>query len=276
MVATHHARTELAAFLKARRRQLTPEDVGLQPTGAARRTPGLRREEVSLLSGVSATWYTWLEQARSVNPSRQVINALARTLRLSDAERRYALRLAGHSDEPPAGPDDVAIPAHTQRLLDALGASPAYALTRDWSIVAWNHAYQRFYPHVATASAAERNLLWLIFTDPAVRELLGDWDADSRRFLAEFRAEVISRVDEASVTRLIERLRRASSEFRAGWDSHGVDQFSSSERRFEHPQVGALLLEHHKLELADCPGVHLVVYTAADTASASKLAQLCA
>ncbi len=267
------ARRELGEFLRSRRAQVDPRDVGLPP-GGARRTPGLRREEVALLSGVSHTWYTWLEQGRDIHPSRQVVDALARTLRMSPAEHGYVLRLTGHAGPAPA---DAAggMPGHVQRLLDALGPSPAYAITADWSIAGWNRAYERFYPGVAAVPAAERNLLRLVFTDPAVRALLADWPTDSRRFLAQFRAEVGPRLADPAVVGLVSRLEEASPAFRAGWASHDVDRFSAAERRFEHPEVGTLLLEHHQLTPADAPGLQVVVYTAAaGSRTADRLAAL--
>ena len=267
------ASRELAEFLGSRRRQIDPRAAGL-PAGGNRRTPGLRREEVALLAGVSHTWYTWLEQGRAVRPSRQVVDALARTLRLSPAEHEYLLRLAGHLGAPPDGGAD-GLPAHVQRLLDVLGPSPAYAITATWSIVGWNQAYERLYPGVAAVPAAERNLLWLVFTDPAVRELLGDWSTDSRRFLTQFRAEVGPRLADPELVDLVARLEAASDSFRAGWASRDVDRFTSRERRFEHPVVGPLLLEHHQLTPADAPGLRLVVYTAAEGSdAAAKLARL--
>ncbi len=272
---TASARRELAEFLSSRRRQMAPGTVGL-PVGGNRRTPGLRREEIALLAGVSHTWYTWLEQGRDIRPSRQVVDALARTLRMTPAEHEYVLRLTGHGGAVPAGVAE-GMPAHVQRLLDALGPSPAYAITAGWTIVGWNRAYQRLYPGVAVVPAAERNLLWLVFTDPAVRDLLGDWTTDSRRFLTQFRAEVGPRLADPEVVDLVARLEAASPHFRAGWASHDVDRFSSSERRFEHPQVGTLLLEHHQLTPADAPGLQLVVYTAAEGGDAAdRLARLSA
>ncbi|MGY1812053.1 helix-turn-helix transcriptional regulator [Blastococcus sp. SYSU D00820] len=254
-------RRELGEFLRSRRRQVDPATAGLPAVGA-RRVPGLRREEVALLSGVSHTWYTWLEQGRDIHPSRQVVDALARTLRMSAAEHEYVLRLTGHGSPAPAG-GEAGMPAHVQRLLDALDPSPAYAITASWAIVGWNAAYERFYPGVAAAAPGDRNLLWLVFTDPAVRALLDDWAADSRRFLTQFRAEVGARLQDPEVVALLARLEAASEHFRSGWASHDVDRFSSGERRFHHPVVGPLLLEHHQLTPADAPGVQVVVYTAA-------------
>jgi transcriptional regulator with XRE-family HTH domain len=267
------ARRELGEFLRSRRRQLDPLVVGL-PRGTNRRTPGLRREEVALLAGVSHTWYTWLEQGRDIRPSQQVVDALARTLRLSPAEHEYLLRLTGHGRAAPADAPDR-MPAHLQRLLDALGTSPAYVITATWSIVGWNRAYERLYPGVAAVPPAERNLLWLVFTDPAVRRLLGDWTTDSRRFLTQFRAEVGPRLADPEVRNLVGRLEEVSADFRAGWASHDVDRFSSGERRFEHPDVGTLLVEHHQLTPADASGLQLIAYTAVEgTDTSAKLARL--
>ena len=270
------SRTELADFLRSRRRQVEPSGLGL-PVSGSRRTPGLRREEVALLSGVSHTWYTWLEQGRDIRPSRQVVDAVARTLQMSPAEHEYVLRLTGHAASPPSRKGPGELPEHAQRLLDALGASPAFVITHDWSIVGWNAAYERFYPGVAAVPPGARNQLELVFTDPAVRELLGDWPTDSRRFLTQFRAEVGPRLADPDVVDLVERLQAASPEFRAGWASHDVDGFTAAERRFEHPLVGTLLLEHHQLTPADAPGLQLVVYTAADgTDTAERLARMTA
>lgn len=274
MSPSQHSRSELADFLRTRRRHIRPVEAGLRVTGQ-RRTPGLRREEVALLSGVSLTWYTWLEQARDIKPSLQVMDALARTLHMSAAEHEYVLRLTGHATERALGNSSVVMPPHGQRLLDALGTSPAYATTHNWSIVGWNRAYEAFYPNIATTPAPDRNLLWLVFTDPYVHDLLADWRTDSRRFLTQFRAEAGSRVHEPAFTDLVQRLLEVSEHFRVGWASHDVDQFTSRERRFEHPKGGALLLEHHRLALSDCPDLHLVVYTAAPrTDTAQKLANL--
>lgn len=269
-----HARFELADFLRGKRRHLTPAAANV-PSTNRRRVSGLRREEVSYLSGVSLTWYTWLEQGREINPSQQVIDSVAHTLQLSKAEHEYILRLSGHATAN-IGPDpSVGLPPHGQRLLDALGDSPAYAITDHWFIVGWNHAYELFYPNVVTTPAANRNLLWLVFTDPYVRNLLTDWETDSRRFLTQFRAETGSRVHDPPYVDLVTQLSETSEHFRTGWASYTVDQFTSSERHFNHPKVGALHLEHHQLSLSDCPDLQLVIYTpVAGTGTAQKLAEL--
>lgn len=270
-------RRELGTLLRTRRGQLDRTELGV-PVLARSRTGGLRREEVAALSGVSVTWYTWLEQGREISPSRQVIDALARTLRLSPAEHGYALALAGHAPpDPGTPPGPVLAPPPVQRLLDQLAGSPAFVLTRGWDIAGWNAAYAALYPGVATVDPADRNLLALVFTDPVVRRLLPDWAEDSRRFLAEFRAEVGAHLGDEGVAAVVRRLLAVSPEFAAGWTTHDIEGFTSRERRFHHPRVGDLTLEQHKLTPADQPALGLVVYTPVqDGATPGRLAALLA
>lgn len=255
-------RRELGSFLRRQRERLDRSAYGLPPAGRGR-TTGLRREEVSYLSGVSVTWYTWLEQGRDIHPSRQVLDAVATALRLTDTEHDYVLSLVGLAPRPAvrAGAVDVA-PAHVQRFLDALDEHPAYALAPDWGIAGWNRAYARLYPGVATTTAEDRNLLWLVFTDPSVRSLLDDWDDTSRRFLAEFRAEAGPRLGDPRYRDLVARLSAASDDFRARWNEHGVSGFRARERVFRHPVLGPLVFEHHQLRPSDETDLQLVVYVA--------------
>lgn len=262
MISHQQRRAELGDFLRSRREQVDRSTYALPPAGRGR-TRGLRREEVSFLSGVSVTWYTWLEQGRDINPSRQVLDAVATALQLTVTEHDYVLTLAGFAPQHPGGGEPVATaPAHVQRFLDALDEHPAYALAPDWGIAGWNSAYERLYPNVATTPPEGRNLLWLIFTDPDVRSLLDDWDDTSRRFLAEFRAEAGPRLGDPRYRDLIGRLREESPDFRDHWVSHGVGGFESRERVFQHPRLGRLVFEHHQLRPSDQTDIQLVVYTA--------------
>jgi transcriptional regulator with XRE-family HTH domain len=261
-------RKELGLFLRARRDQALRSDYGLPPV-ARRRERGLRREEIAFLSGVSVTWYTWLEQGRDIRPSREVLEAVARALHLSDTGRSFVLSLAGYSVPASAGPVAAAAPHHIQRLLDALGANPAFALAPDWGVTGWNRAYAALYPNIAKVAAAERNLLWLVFTDPYVRELLPDWEITSRRFLAEFRAEAGQRLGDPDVDYQVERLKETSREFKESWDRYDIIGFESRERLFRHPAVGVLQLEHHQVSPSDRPDLHIVVYTPAPDSDAA-------
>ena len=250
-------RLALGAFLRARREAAPRDELGF-PEVPRMRTSGLRREEVALSAGVSVTWYTWLEQGRDINPSKQVLDAISGALRLTRAEHDYVLALGGHTSDPTvsAGPT----PPHIQRFLDALTGYPAFAIGPTWTIAAWNAAYAALYPNIAVTDPSDRNLLWLVFMDPAIRELLPDWESDSRRFLAEFRAEAGPRVGEPSYTQLIDRLFAESEHFRVGWQASSVERFASRERRFFHPRVGELHLEHHQLTPADAPDTQVIAY----------------
>ncbi len=266
-------RRELGLFLRARRDQALRADYGL-PAIARKRERGLRREEVAFLSGVSVTWYTWLEQGRDISPSRQVLEAVSRALHLSDTGLDYVLSLGGYAS---AGPGTTAaaatVPAHVQRLLDALDPNPSFALFPDWGVAGWNNGYAALYPNIATVPTADRNLLWLVFTDPYVRDLLPDWEMTSKRFLAEFRAETGQRLGDVDVKNLVERLKKASPEFREAWDRYDILGFESRERLFHHPGVGVLQLEHHQLSPSDRPDLHLVVYTPAPGSDAAAQMQ---
>jgi len=254
----------LGEFLRTRRRQLRRVELGLPPI--PRGTSGLRREEVAYLAGVSVTWYTWLEQGRDVTPSRQVLDALARTLRLSAAEHVYVLSLAGHSaPQPSEDPIPRTAPAHVRRLLDALTDCPAYAIAPDWVVMAWNTAYAALYPNVATVAAADRNLLWLLFTDPYLRTLMPDWEFTSLHNLASFRAEAGPRLDDPPFSQVVARLLETSDAFRAAWENHDINALTSRERLFRHPDVGELHMEQHSLIPADQPRLHLVIFTPVPT-----------
>jgi transcriptional regulator with XRE-family HTH domain len=267
-------RIALGEFLRSRREAAQRADLGL-PAVPRMRTSGLRREEISVLTGVSVTWYTWLEQGRDINPSKQVLDAVARALRLSPAEHDYVLVLGGYAADPAASGSAGPPPPHIQRFLDALAGYPAFAIGPNWSIAAWNTAYAALYPNIESTAPADRNLLWLVFMDPAIRELLPDWDTDSRRFLAEFRAEAGPQVGEPSYTELIERLLASSEHFRTGWQASSIERFVSRERRFLHPVVGELIFEHHQLAPADVPEIQIVAYLPVpDTGTEARLRSL--
>lgn len=266
-------RRELGLFLKARRAQALRSDYGLPPVGRTREQ-GLRREEVAFLSAISVTWYTWLEQGREISPSRQVLETLARTLRLSETERAYVLSLAGYVSVPPSGTAVADVPPHVQRLLDALDPNPSFALAPDWGVEGWNRGYAALYPNIATVPSEERNLLWLVFTDPYVRSLLPDWDVTSSRFASEFRAEAGPRLGDSKIGYQIEKLKEASPEFRDTWARHDILGFESRERLFHHPAVGVLRFEHHQVSPSDRPDLHIVVYTPAPGSDAAEQMQL--
>ncbi|MDH6196714.1 transcriptional regulator with XRE-family HTH domain [Mycobacterium frederiksbergense] len=271
----HAARAELGGFLRMRRESLDRSERGLPPIRG--RHNGLRREEVAFLSSISVTWYTWLEQGRDINPSRQVLEAIGQTLALTPADQAYLLSLAGFSPGGVQSPPDAGDPPeHLRRLLEAFGRSPAFAIDPDWEITAWNHAYAALYPRVRTVAPADRNLLWLVFTDPSIRQLMPDWEVESRRFVSEYRMQNGARLGAPTVIRLLDRLRSESPEFERMWEDHAIEGFQTRIRRFDHQLIGTTELEYHRLVPADLPDLNIVVYTPATETAADQLNRLVA
>ena len=248
-------RKELAEFLRARRESIRPEQVGL-PAGRGRRTPGLRREEVAMLAGVSITWYTWLEQGRRINASHDVLSAIGRALRLDDAGQDHLIALTEPGTAVMEAPAEA--PNALVRLLDALMPAPAYVLGPHRELVAWNTAQARLYPRIAQLEPPRRNLLWVLFADASTRELIVDWDIHARQALAEFRSATSSVRHDAAMTILIDMLSAESDEFAAWWPEHDVSGFETRLRRFTHPAAGELTFEYQQLAPVEWPGLRIV------------------
>lgn len=251
-----HRRDELAAFLRARREALRPQDVGLPP-GRSRRTPGLRREEIALLAGVSVTWYTWLEQGRPINASVDVLEALARSLRLDDAERNHLLTLATRNPGEKV-PDVDDAPDALVRLIESMNPAPAYVLGPRWEYLAWNRAQALLYPTIEQLSPENRNLLWVVFAEPDARALMTDWADQARRIMAEFRAGTAGLRTDPKVVALVERLRAVSVEFDQWWAQLDVAQFQTRVRRYRHPRAGDLAFEYQQLTPSEWPTLKVV------------------
>lgn len=257
--AVDETRRELGAFLRARREAVAPEQVKL-PRGRGRRTPGLRREEVALLAGVSVTWYTWLEQGRRINASTDVLRAIGRALRLDDAGQAHLVTLAqptAMSTPPVATPDEV--PSALRRLIDAFEPAPAYVLGPHWEFAAWNAAEARLYPPLDTLEGVERNLIWVLFAGPGIHELIVDWDLHARQALAEFRAATSTVRHDPEMLELVGRLHAVSAEFRSWWPEHDVARFETRLRRFTHGRAGLLTFEYQQLAPAEWPSLRIVV-----------------
>ncbi|GII56239.1 DNA-binding protein [Planotetraspora thailandica] len=264
-------RTQLADFLRRARTRLSPGDVGLSP-GARRRTPGLRREEVAQLTGMSVDYYIRLEQARGPRPSRQMLGALARTLRLTDDERDHLFYLVG--EEPPR---DRRTSGHVRpgmmSILDRLHDLPALVLN-DWGdVLAQNAMASALVGDVDARPAPQRNVVRRFFTDPRTRELFPAEDHEhlARSHVAQLRALLAARPDEAAIVALVAELRAVSEEFAALWEDHDVAVRRADVKRFLHPVVGPLELECEVMVSAE-HGQHLIVYTARPgTESAERL-----
>jgi len=265
---------ELADFLRTRRERLSPEDVGL-PRGSRRRTPGLRREEVAQLVGVGATWYTWLEQARDVRASVELLENLSRVLRLNGEERDHLFLLARGQPAPDPPPLSETVSPELARLVDNLGTNPAYVTGPRWDLLAWNRAATAIYADFGEIPPGERNLLRYGFTDAELREKLVDWEWNARCWLGQFRASLARYPGEPGFSRLVDELRRASPEFRRWWEDHDVSGRMQGRKEFDHPVVGRLVFEHATFRVDEAPDLNLVLYSPAPEAdTAEKLRSL--
>jgi transcriptional regulator with XRE-family HTH domain len=270
-------REELADFLRTRRASLKPEDVGLS-NGGRRRTPGLRREEVAMLAGVGTTWYTWLEQGRDVRASLDVLEALARALRMTPTERTHLVLLGRGEEPPPSKPPAERVSTTLRRLIGNLGPNPAFVLGRRWDYLAWNPAAAALLGDLGSIPRAARNHIWLTFMDPARRELFVDWKRSHLTLVAKFRADSARHLGDPAFDELILRLRRSSPEFSRAWQRHEVAHGVGEGRKvLRHPEVGQLAFEHAALHPTEAPEQRLVLYSPLpDDDTPAKMARLLA
>ena len=255
-------RQELSDFLRNRRGRIAPADVGLPETNR-RRTPGLRREEVAQLAGVSATWYTWLEQKRPIGVSSGVLDSLARVLRLDPAERMQLFQLALRQPvlESPSKRETVS--PLIRRLLDQTDPVPAFVIGRRWDVLAWNRAALAFFFDFEQVPSNERNTLWLIFTSSTLRSLLVDWRSRGQDTVARFRADYGRHAGDAHFVQLVERLKSVSPEFAEWWPRHDILPMTEGRNAYDHPQVGRMMVENTMFSVVDNPELRLVVFLAA-------------
>ena len=255
-------RQELSDLLRNRRGRIAPADVGLPETNR-RRTPGLRREEVAQLAGVSATWYTWLEQKRPIGVSSGVLDNLARVLRLDPAERTQLFQLALRQPVLESLSKRETVSPLIRRLLEQTDPIPAYVLGRRWDVLAWNRAALAFFLDFERVPANERNLLWLVFTNSTLRSLIVDWPARAKDTLARFRADYGRHVGDAHFVQLVERLKSVSPEFAEWWPRHDILPMTEGRKDYDHPQVGRMIVEHTTFSVSDSPELRFIVFLAA-------------
>jgi transcriptional regulator with XRE-family HTH domain len=253
-------RRALAEFIRAHRLRLAPAAAGLQ-AGTRRRTPGLRREEVAQLAGISATWYTWIEQARDVSVSPRALARLAVTLQLSPAERAYLFELAGRRDpDLPRATGEMDAPPALIAAVNAVG-TPAYLLDRLWRARAWNlPAAALFIGWLDTEDPdKDRSLLRYMFLNPAARALVVDWKDRARRLLAEFRLERSRHLNDPETAALVAELSQRDELFRTAWEEQGVTAREGGHRAFSHPVDGPVSFEQVTFNLSSRPEFKLVI-----------------
>jgi transcriptional regulator with XRE-family HTH domain len=262
----------LGQLLRSRRERLAPADVGLPAglsAGHRRRTAGLRREEVALLASMSATYYTFLEQGRPVRPSAQVLDALASALRMSAAERRYLHVLAygpGSSSEPASSasaPPERLDPAVAD-LVQRLEPFPTLVKGRRWDVLATNPAARELFGDWSAGPPGERNLVRWMFTTDQAREVYLEWEPEARAMLGRFRLSAARYPDDPDVLALIAELQRDSEHIRDWWPRHDVAAIGGSgSKKLRHPRLGPAEYSHVVLQVADHPDQTLITYSPA-------------
>jgi transcriptional regulator with XRE-family HTH domain len=270
------ARPELGAFLRARRAQLRPADVGI-PGGNAgrRRTPGLRREEVAQLSGVGVTWYTWLEQGRPISASGQVIDAIGRAMQLTPDEHEHLRVLAG-LPAPEQTVQAADLTPRLQRLVDAALPNIASACDIHFDYLAWNTAYALLRHDPATLPVDRRNLMWMMFTGTERGARTRHWEPAARAVLSQFRIAASQRPADPRFTELVAALTEVSPQFRAWWAEYPVRGFRPVSIVIDHPEAGPVTVELYQLRLAERPDITLVLQVPASAADLRRVTELLA
>ncbi len=259
----------LGAYLKDRRSRLDPAALGY--TGARRRTPGLRREEVAQRAHISPTWYTWLEQGRGGAPSAEVLDRIATGLMLTAPEREHLFLLGrGHLPSVRYTPT-VGVTPRLQRVLDALEVSPAIIRTPTWHVVAWNQAAAAVLTDYGALPPEERNILRLIFCNDRVRRAQDDWAGIARFVVAAFRADAIRAGARSEVSELVEELRRRSPEFDALWQDKDIRVHGEGTKRLRHATAGLIEMEYSGFSVDGRPDLGMVVYHPATPDDAERI-----
>ena len=257
--------TELGRFLRARREGIRPEDVGLPAGTGSRRTPGLRREEIATLAGVSIDYYTRLERGRETRPSPAVVDALARTLLLDGDEHEYLKSLAAQAARrapvPPKPPSRTLRPT-AKLLLEALRPNPAYVVSRTYDILAANPGGAGLHPGLIDWPPKQRNTIRYTFLHPEARDLWPDWEQKARGCVAQLRAIAGSDPDAPDLAGLVGELLVKSPDFGRLWSRYEVRRAGAGDRVIKHPLVGTLRLAHETLGLNRAEGHCLIVYLA--------------
>ncbi|MCP2276224.1 Helix-turn-helix domain-containing protein [Nocardia amikacinitolerans] len=253
---------ELGGFLKARRAELSPEEVGLSVhSAAARRVAGLRREEVADLAAISHDYYTRIEQGR-LAPSEPVLEALVRILRLDDAQRDYAENLARRFDRRPAKRGQKSVRPQLQRLLDQLTETPALVFGRYLDILAWNHLAAALITDFGQMTPRQRNYVRMVFTDPAMRTLYDDWESVARTCVAILRMDAATNPTDPQLTALVGELSIADEQFRQWWAARNVARQEFGSKTLHHPDVGEMTLNWDTFSSTSDSEQQLVLWSA--------------
>ncbi|MGW7634663.1 helix-turn-helix transcriptional regulator [Streptomyces decoyicus] len=275
MTRTVDATQELAAFLRARRERLDPHDFALPSRQQARRTPGLRREEVAELAGVSIDYIVRLEQGRGLRPSANVVEALARALRLAPDERAYLFNLAQQRPRNADKPATTAAPP-LARLVTDLSPLPAMLMNHRYDILAWNGEMARLLLDFDTLPPSQRNAMWLCLMHPEIREFYVDRERVVREGIAHLRAAWAAHPEDRALSDLIAEFAARDEDFARLWAERDIKVNGRGRKVLRHPVVGVIAVHFEVLMPLQDPDQRLVIYRAADEESRSAWDRLCA
>jgi transcriptional regulator with XRE-family HTH domain len=251
--------TRLGEFLQARRAQLAPEAAGIAAYGR-RRVPGLRREELAQLAGVSVDYYVRLEQGRAAHPSTEVLDAIARALQLDDVEREHMHQLATPSPVRRRTPAAERVAPGIAQLLAALDTVPAVVIGRRMDLLAWNRLLAALMGDPGKRPPNERNMARMMFLDPACRDLYADWEKHARETVGYLRHCAGRHPDDRGIAELVGELSVKSEPFARWWADHLVREKASGTKRYRHPIVGELTLGYETLVPPGAPDQALITY----------------
>ena len=256
----NHRSQELGDFLKSRSTRVLPSQVGL-PEGARRRTPGLRREEVTQLAGIGLTWYTWLEQGRPIKVSATVVESLSRVLLLDEQERQHLYLLANQTPPPVMPSYEGAVSPVLQNVIDSLALSPTLVIDGRFNIIAWNKVASVLFGEFVALNSRERNIVWATFTNKNYIDLFLDWEPYAKNVLARFRAACGQYIDDPWIVRFVEELKEASEEFRTWWPLHEIQIDTGLYRDIYHSIAGKLDFNVSTFDVSDNSGLKMIVYS---------------
>ncbi|MER5750034.1 helix-turn-helix transcriptional regulator [Streptomyces sp. NPDC002088] len=265
-----HRLRELREFLVSRRARVTPAEAGLPDGGARRRTPGLRREEVAVLAGVGASWYQWLEQGRDISVSPQVLDSVARVLRLSNAERRHLYVLAGlNPPAPEVAPEKRDMCDGLRRVIDTWMPYPAHIMDMYYNCVMYNDAAAMV---LGMRPGTTQNCIVDFFTDELYRSRSNSWEHNARTVVAQFRAACSACPDDEGFQQVVAELKATSEEFAALWEERDIEDAGQIRKELDHPLVGLLVVESTAMKVPARPDLTIVLHTPLDEVNtAAKL-----
>ncbi|WP_411343421.1 helix-turn-helix transcriptional regulator [Paenibacillus sp. WLX1005] len=254
-------RRALAHFVRSRREKLVPTEYGIVPS-PRRRAIGLKREEIAEFAGISATWYTWLEQARDIRLSETALNQLSAAFKLDDNEKEHLFMLSGEFRNTLSAPSTKKQTYEgMQIMLRQMNTIGACIIDHRWDIQIWNKAAEIIWGRLEDIPPLQRNILWQIFGNLQRQTNNPDWETHARHILARFRVDHDRNIGDTRHLELVEELKQMSSVFANWWDHHEVQSWHDGPKQIWHPDIGKLAFYFASFEVDDSPGYRMITYT---------------